>query len=102
VWAIIGNVSAGDPRSTEHFLTLSVERSGRWFFLPRYHDFDYGERGPEALARFLSLSPDDVFPIAYDLSPYVEGGDPAALSGTITKEPREKLTRAELIAMALR
>jgi len=37
-WALIGNVDVGNARSTEHFLTLSVERGGQWFTLARYHD----------------------------------------------------------------
>ena len=61
-WAQIGNVDAENPRLTEHVVTVSIERDGRWFTLARFHDFDYPERGPEALARFLSLSIDEVFP----------------------------------------
>jgi hypothetical protein len=100
VWALIGNVDVGNPRLTEHFLTLSVEKDGLWFTLARYHDFDYAQRGPAALAQFLGLPVDGVFPIAYDITQFVSG-DPAGLSGTILREPREKLTRAEIIAMAV-
>jgi hypothetical protein len=99
-WAIIGNVDSVNPRLTEHFLTLSVEQGGTWFTLARYHDFDYAERGPEALAHFLRLAVDEVFPIVYDIRAY-STGDAAALSGQILKEPREKLSRAEIIAMAV-
>jgi hypothetical protein len=101
VWALIGNVDVGNPRATEHFLTLSVEKNGQWFCLARYHDLDYPDRGPEALARFLGLPASEVFPITYDLRPYAEG-NLAALMGEIRSEPREKLTEAELIDMALR
>jgi hypothetical protein len=100
VWAIIGNVDPTSARFTQHFLTLSVERDGQWFTLARYHDFDYSERGPETLARFLDLSVDEVFPIAYDIRSFAKG-DATALSGQITKEPRERLSRAEIIAMAV-
>lgn len=100
VWALIGNVDVHDPRLTEHFLTLSVERDRKWFSLARYHDFDYCERGPDALAAFLDLPVDEVFPISYDIRRYVQG-DPAALSGKIFKEPRERLTRSEIIALAV-
>ena len=99
-WALIGNVDPTNVRLTEHFITLSVERDGRWFTLSRYHDFDYAENGPEALSRFLGLPIHDVFPIAYDIQEYAEG-DLAALSGQIRKEPRERLSRAEIIAMAV-
>ena len=100
VWALIGNVDASDPRSTQHFLTLTVFRDGRWFDLARYHDVDAHRRGPQALAEFLGLPIDQVFPISYDLS-RLSKGDPAALIGTIEKEPRERLTRDQLIALAV-
>lgn len=100
VWAIIGNVDVNNPRLTQHFLTLSVFRDGRWFTMARYHDIDANERGPGALAAFLGLRIDEVFPIAYDISCF-SIGDPAALTGRIEKEPSEKLTRAEIIALAV-
>jgi hypothetical protein len=100
VWALLGNVDARNLRRTEHFLTPSLHKNGQWFTLARYHDLDYAERGPNALARFLALPVDEVFPISYDISGYVKG-DSAIVSGQIPKEPREKLTRAEIIAMAV-
>jgi hypothetical protein len=100
VWALIGNVDASSARLTEHFVTLSVLHGDRWFTLARYHDFDYAERGPEALANFLALSVDEVFPIAYDIQQYATG-EIAALKGQILKEPRERLTRSEIITMAV-
>jgi hypothetical protein len=68
--------------------------------LARYHDFDYAERGPEALARFLSLPVEEVFPIAFDIRAYAHG-DPHALCGSVRQELRERLSRAEIIAMAV-
>lgn len=100
VWALIGNVDGSNARLTEHFITLSVFRDGRWFTLSRYHDFDYAEQGPEALANFLGLPVDEVFPIAYDIRACAKG-DPAALAGKIYKAPRERLSRAEIIALAV-
>ena len=32
-WAILGNITLMDPRATKHFLTLSIENSGRWYDL---------------------------------------------------------------------
>jgi hypothetical protein len=64
VWALIGNVDSTNPRLTEHFLTLSIEREGKWFHLARYHDCDYAERGPDALAQFLGVPVTDIFPIS--------------------------------------
>src|SRR5579862_854221 len=58
-WALIGNIDAGNSRLTEHFLTLSIERNDKWFALARYHDYDFAERGPEALSRFFELEVDD-------------------------------------------
>jgi hypothetical protein len=64
VWALIGNVDASNARLTEHFLALSIESSGKWFHLARYHDFNHAEHGPEALAHCLGLRVDEVFPIS--------------------------------------
>jgi hypothetical protein len=101
VWALIGNIDSADARQTGHFLTLSVERDGSWFHLARYHDIHYHRSGPAALAKFLDLRIEEVFPIAYDLRPYSKG-DVAALTGQIGLEPRERLSRAELISMAVK
>lgn len=101
LWALVGNLDARDAESNEHFVTLSIERGGRWFQLARYHDAGYDENGPETLARFLSLPVDDVFPISYDVREHVKG-NPPLLSGIVLKEPRVRLTSSQLIAMALR
>ncbi len=100
VWALIGNVDPTSPRMTEHFLTLSVERDARWFTLARYHDPDRDENGPHALARYLGLSINEVFPINYDIRQYFRG-EAAALSGCIQEEPRERPSRTEIIGMAV-
>ena len=100
-WALIGNVTVDNARLTEHFVTASLERNGRWFTLARYHDSNYGEFGPEALASFLGLPLDDLFPISYDIRAQVKCGDAAALAGQIPREPRERLTRAQIIALAV-
>jgi hypothetical protein len=100
VWALIGNLDPTSARLTEHFLTLSVECDGRWIALARYHDVDYATNGPEALARNLGLASEEVFPIVYDIRQYAKG-DPVALCGQILKEPRARLSRSELIAMAV-
>jgi hypothetical protein len=92
--ALIGNYNVTNPRDTQHFLTLSIERGGEWFHLARYHDVDFTDRGPEALARFLGLHVDDVFPISVDVRRYVRG-DPKALIAIVLKEPQERLTEEE-------
>jgi hypothetical protein len=99
-WALIGNVDLRSARWTEHFLTLSIEHAGRWFTLARYHDHDFDERGPEGLARFLGLRLEDVFPIDYDIRQYANG-DSGVLSGQVRREPRERLSRGEIIALAI-
>lgn len=100
VWGLLGNIDERNARLTEHFLTLSVFHDRNWFTLARYHDFDYSEKGPNALARFLRLSIDEVFPIAYDIRPYAKG-EAGALTGLIPKEPRERLARDDVIALAV-
>ena len=98
---VIGNFDPDTPRLTEHFLTLSVFRpDGVLFHLARYHDYDAAKQGPAKLAKFLSLPVDAVFPISYDLSGIV-AGSPDVLRGTVSAEPRERLTRAEIIALAV-
>jgi hypothetical protein len=98
VWGLLGNFDVTNPRANQHIPTLSIKRGGEWFHLARYHDFDFTSRGPEALARFLGLGVDDVFPITVDVRRYVRG-DPAALSAIVLKEPQERLTRAEIFAL---
>jgi len=100
VWALIGNVDATNPRLTLHFLTLSIFHDDRWFTLARYHDFDRKERGPVALAAFLRLAVEQVFPISYDIRRFCHG-ESGALLGMIEAEPREKLTEDEIIALAV-
>ena len=100
VWAIIGNVETSDARITEQFLTLTIERAGQWFELARYHDVDYKQHGPIQLAEFLGLGIDDIFPVSYDLRAYSEGVADALL-GVVRKEPRERLNRDELLALAV-
>ena len=100
VWGILGNITTGNPRMTRHFLTVSVLRNGKWFTMARYHDVGYEERGPDALATFLGLSTDQVFPVRYDVRSHSEG-DPTALAGAIPAHPAQTLTRGELIALAV-
>jgi hypothetical protein len=100
VWGVIGNLDTKNAEMHEHFLTLSIKRMSRWFHLARYHDVDYSDRNPQALARFLGLGVDEIFPITYDVRKYVKG-NPATLTGRVLKEPRVRLTRAEIIAMAV-
>jgi hypothetical protein len=47
----------------------------------------------------LEASIDDGFPITYDVRKFVSG-DPAALAGVIPKEPRDRLTLDQLVALA--
>ena len=101
VWALLGNIDQNNARLSEHYLTISIERAGRWFHLARYFDVDYARRGPEALATFLSLPPEQLFPITYDVRNYVSGGDPAALCGAIPRLPRKRLSIEELAALAV-
>ncbi len=100
VWGVLGNVKVNNPKLSEHFVTVSVFHESKWFTMARYHDFDSGENGPEALAKFLGLGVRDVFPISFDLKG-ISQGDPASLKSTIEREPRKRLTRAEIIALAV-
>lgn len=101
VFAMIGNVSVDNPKLTEHFVTLSFyPKDGAIFHLSRYFDFDYAQHGPKQFAAVLGLKTKDIFPISWDVSAVAQGRS-EALSGTITEIPRERLSRAEIIALAV-
>ena len=98
---VLGNIDLHKPRSTEHFITLSVFRSdGTQFYLARYFDPDFFERGPVALAAFLGLEVSAIFPITYDISSFVIGV-PEVARGIINAEPREPLSSTQLIDLAI-
>ncbi len=100
VWAVISNVDVRSAYRTAHFLCVSVLRGGKVFDLARYHDSGYARRGPKALARFLGMGIDDVFPMSYDLRAYVRGNR-ATLVGTIPKKPAERLSQDALMELAV-
>jgi hypothetical protein len=101
ILAQLGNIDSNNPKSKKHLVQLIVFHTGEKFILARYHDFDWNRQGPQALAEFLDKRIEDVFPISYDVSQF-STGDPSALAGRIEAEPKEKLTRVEIIALALR
>ena len=100
LWSFRGNIDTSNPGLTKHFITISIEKNGKWFHLARYHDYGFADRSPAHLAAFLGKDIDAVFPIRYDIQSLSEG-EPAALKGTFEKEPKVRLTRAEIIAMAV-
>ncbi len=87
VWAMIGNVDVRDANANEHLIGLSVRIGRTWFHLARYHDIDYENRSPSALAKTLSLPVSQVFPITYDLRPFARG-DERALQGEFLRVPK--------------
>jgi len=99
-WALLGNVSLTDPRATRHFLTASVWCGDRWFPLARYHDVARDKFGPVQLARALRKEISEIFPITYDIGS-VAKGESQVLRGAIEAEPQEKLSRSELIRLAV-
>ena len=101
VFGLLGNVKVNNPKFNKHFMTVSVERDGQWFMMSRYHDYDAADRGPAALAAFLGMTIDNIFPISYNIS-NVSLGESESLVGCIPKEPQERLTRAQVIALAVR
>jgi len=99
-WALFGNVDPTNAERTEHFLALSLYLNGKWFHLARYHDVDVKTRGPRALAAALERHTSKVFPIRYDWRPFLRGDFPALL-GVVRQHPRKRLTRAQVIALAV-
>jgi hypothetical protein len=100
VWAFLGNVDVHDPRRTHHFLTISLLAQDEWFHLARYHDVDREEHGPAGVAGALGLRINEVFPIRYDIGTWVTGAVDSLL-GRIDAEPRDQLSRTELINLAV-
>jgi hypothetical protein len=99
-WALFSNIDPDDPQLTTHFLSLSLFIGGKWFPLARYHDVDVNKHGPRALAAMLRRPLGKVFPIRYDLRQYVRNGS-SWLEGVIDQSPAERLTRSEIIALAV-
>ena len=99
-WALLGNIDTSNPKTTEHFVTISVERDGSWLHLARYFDHDYVERRPAALATFLRSKVDDIFPIRFDLR-HLAIGDAGSLIGEVPKEPKERLARDQLLRLVV-
>lgn len=95
LWARLSGIRLIDARYTEHHLSMRIEKAGKWFALQRYYDPGYHRANPDALAKFLGMNVDDVFPITYDIRPYVVAGSPAA-TGVVFKEPRERLSKEDL------
>jgi len=100
VWALLGNIDVNDARRTRHFLTVSVFVREEWFHLARYHDVDCEVRGPAQLAMALGLGIDDIFPIRYNIGPWVSAAADSVV-GRVDAEPLERLSRTELISLAL-
>lgn len=99
--ALLGNIDVHNKKITKHFLTISILVGTQWFVLSRYHDFDYTTNGPPALASLLGLPVNEIFPITYDISGVVAGGDPSVLRGEVEADPEEKLSKEEVIALAI-
>lgn len=99
-FAMIGNWSLKEKEPNEHFRTLTVFFKGKEHCRLRYHDFDFEKRGPTALARKIGKKPDEIFPISYDLSAVAKGAADC-VGGVILAEPKAKLSRQAIIALAV-
>jgi hypothetical protein len=101
VWATLCNIFEDDAERTEQLLTVSIAHGDGWFHLARYFGAGKARHGPHALARALKLRLTDVFPISYDIRAIAKG-DPAVLKGCIPRQPRQKLSRRQLMQLALK
>jgi len=101
VFGILGNIDLADPIRTEHFVTVTVFHPlGARFDLARYHDVDHAQRDSRALAAFLGIAVDSVFPIRYDIAD-VAVGNLDCQRGQILANPMTRLSQDELIELAL-
>ena len=99
--ALLGNVDLASREKTAHFLAISFfGTKGLTFDLERYHDVDASQRSPEALAAFLKLRVEDVFPIEYDISQLVLADEHLA-RGVVNVQPSVTLTDDQLTALAM-
>jgi hypothetical protein len=99
VWAALENIQTAKPHKTQHVICLTIEKDGKWFHLARYFDPWYDKENPEALSKFLGLPIDDIFPISYDVQPYVAMDSPAH-AGQIPREPKERLPSDLVLKLA--
>ena len=100
IFGFLGNLDLTKADRNQHFLTLSLFLNGSIEHLARYHDIDFSDSGPASLAQKIGKKEEDIFPISYDISLCAIGsGD--CIHGLIQKEPKQKLTRSEIIMLAL-
>ncbi|ATC63852.1 hypothetical protein CMV30_07775 [Nibricoccus aquaticus] len=100
LFGFFGNLSLNKKDRNQHFLTLSVFVNGSIEHLARYHDYDFEDHGPSWLAKKLRKKEEEIFPISYDLSASVKG-DADCVRGSIPREPKTKLSRSEIIQLAV-
>lgn len=99
-WALLSNVDSDYKSLNDLFLSISFQEEDCWFHLARYFDPDFTWRGPTHLAEFLRLKVMDIFPIKFDISGLAIGKR-QALKGNIPLTPRKKLSRKEVLALAV-
>lgn len=99
-FGFLGTLSLTKSDQNQHFLTLSIFIGGVIEHLSRYHDFDFAERGPAWLAKKLGKKVEEVFPIFYDVSA-IASGSADCLRGFMSVEPKKKLSRREIIQLAV-
>ena len=100
IFGFLGNLSLTKKDQNQHFLTVSLFVDGSIEYLARYHDFNFSDHGPSWLAKKLGKKKDAVFPISYDLSSLAAGAQDC-IRGSIPVEPKKKLSRSEIIQLAV-
>lgn len=98
--ALFQNVSLTDPEMNDHFLSLTVERNGKWFPLACYHNPAIEKWGPLQLAAFMGKTVEEIFPIHYDLRDVLNSDSPT-LVGIVRAEPLVRLTEDEIISWVI-
>jgi len=99
-FGVLSNVVLQDARRTAQFLLVQFMEGQEWFPLERYFDVAYDQHGPTALAEFLDLPLDQIFPLSYDISS-VARGLPEVVRGTIPIKPKEILSDEERMKLIL-
>ena len=97
-FAILGNIHVTNWKATDLFLTVSIYKDPEWLHLSRYFDSDYSKNGPDKLAKHMKMKLEDIFPMSCDITKYAKG-DVRSLRNNIFKEPKERLSRDQIMAL---
>jgi hypothetical protein len=96
---VMSNLTNNVSRNA-HLANAALLIEGKWFFLARYHDAEFKTHGPAVVALRLKLPLGKIFPITYEVL-HRFNPPSAAQRGVIHAKPKNKLTRKQIIELAV-